>query len=71
MIFHTEGGDANSQKGCANLLFCKNFAEKCMKTKEFGSKGYAPGTPLDPSLVMYFWNIGFCMDFKDKSIFFT
>ena len=29
------GGGANSQSGCANLV----FAENCMKTKEFGSPG--------------------------------
>ena len=29
---------ANSQSGCANLLFCKLFAENCMKMKEFGSQ---------------------------------
>ena len=29
-------GDANSQSGCANLLFCKFFAENSMKMNEFG-----------------------------------
>ena len=29
----------NSQGGCANLLFCKVFAENCMKMKEFGPPG--------------------------------
>ena len=30
---------ANFRRGCTNLLFCKNFAEKCMKVKEFGPRG--------------------------------
>ena len=29
------GGDGNSQSRCANLLFCKFFAENCMNMKEF------------------------------------
>ena len=33
------GGGANSQSGCANLLFCKFFAENCMKMKESGPGG--------------------------------
>ena len=32
-------GAANSRGRCANLLFAKNFAETCMKMKEFGPKG--------------------------------
>ena len=38
------GGGANSKIGCANILFCKFFAENCMKMKEFGpnrSLGFA------------------------------
>ena len=27
-------GGANSQNGCATLLFCKFFVENCMKMKE-------------------------------------
>ena len=30
---------ANSQSGCANLLFCKFFVENCMRMKEFGPRG--------------------------------
>ena len=39
---------ANSQNGCANLLFCKSLAENCTKMKEFGPPREAcvPGTPL-------------------------
>ena len=45
------GGCANSQNGCANLLFCNFFAENCMKMKEFGpGVGRVPGAPLDPPL---------------------
>ena len=46
---------ANSQSGCANLLFCKFFAENCMKMKEIGPQGgggarvHAPS--LDPSVL--------------------
>ena len=41
---YSEGGGANSKIGCANILFCKFFAENCMKMKEFGpnrSLGFA------------------------------
>ena len=42
-------GGANSQSGCANLLFCKFVAENCMKMKEFEPReGHASlTTPLD------------------------
>ena len=40
-----EGG-ANSKSGCVTLLFCKLFAENCMKMKEFGPRGaHVPGVP--------------------------
>ena len=33
------------------LLFCKYFAENCMKMKEFGLPGGGvPGAPLDPPM---------------------
>ena len=48
-ILHCSGGsriflkgDANSQIGCANLLFCKYFAENSLKMKELGNKGGEP-----------------------------
>ena len=34
-----EGEGADSQSGCANLLFCKCFVKNCMKRKELGPKG--------------------------------
>ena len=46
-------GDANSQSGCPNLLFCKLFAENCMKMKEFGPGGLVSLVlPLDPPMVL-------------------
>ena len=30
---------APTPEGCANLIFCKFFAENCMKMKEFGLRG--------------------------------
>ena len=38
-------GGANSQSECANLLFCKFFAENYMKMKEFGPGGARPWRP--------------------------
>ena len=38
-------GGANSQRRCANLLFCKFVAENCMKMKEFGPLGACPWCP--------------------------
>ena len=38
-------GSANSQSGCANLLFCNYFAENCMKMKEFGPRGITSLAP--------------------------
>ena len=32
------------------LLFCKFFAENCMKMKEFGFPGGVPAPPLDPPI---------------------
>ena len=37
---------ANHQGGGANLLFGRNFPEKCMKMKEFGPGGRVPGASL-------------------------
>ena len=42
------GGGANSQMGCANLLFCNCFAENCMKMKEFGPLGHVSLAPPPP-----------------------
>ena len=39
---------ANSQSGCANLLFCKFFAENCRKMKEFGPEARVPEPPHPP-----------------------
>ena len=41
--------DANSQCGCANLLFTNFFLENCMKVKEMGPRGCVPGALLDQS----------------------
>ena len=48
-------GGANPQGGGANLLFCPNFPENCMKMKEFGPRGggarpWRP--PLDPPMTI-------------------
>ena len=46
------GGGGNPKNGCANLLFCKFFAENCMKMKELGPQGArVPGAPLDLPMV--------------------
>ena len=36
----------------ANLLFCKFFAENCMKMKRFGPGGAHPWRPLDPPMML-------------------
>ena len=41
-----EGG-ANSQSECPYVLFCKFFAENCMKMKDFGPGGTSLVPPLD------------------------
>ena len=43
-------GGVNSQSGCANLLFCKIFAENCMKKNL--NPGSVPGAPWDPPMVL-------------------
>ena len=43
-IFLTRG--AYSKSWCANLLFCKFFAENCMKMKKIGSQGGMSLAPL-------------------------
>ena len=47
------GGGANSQSGCANLLFWKFLAENRLKMKEFGLWGHASlaPPPLDPPVL--------------------
>ena len=48
-------GGPTHKSGCTNLLFCKFFAENCMKMKEIGPQGgggarvHAPS--LDPSVL--------------------
>ena len=44
-----EGG-ANSQIGCANLLFYNFFAENCIKMTEFEPGACIPGIPLNPPI---------------------
>ena len=47
-------GGTNSQRGCANLLFCKFLAENCIKMKEFGPQGRGAllwCSPLDPPMI--------------------
>ena len=43
-------GGANSQSGCANLLFCKFFAESCMKMKDLDPGNRPP--PRSPNAPM-------------------
>ena len=45
-------GCANSQDGCANLLFCNFLAENCIKMKEFGPRG-RPWRPLRSATAMW------------------
>ena len=46
--------DPGFLRGCANLLFGKNFAENCMKMKEYGPRRKSPlptaPSPMDPPL---------------------
>ena len=43
--------NTSTQSGCASVLFCKFFAENCMKMKEFGLGGRGTNTTsLAPSL---------------------
>ena len=34
-------GGTSSPDGCTNILFCKTFAENCLKMKDFGPRGHA------------------------------
>ena len=49
---------ANSQSGCANLLFYFE-AEKCIKMKKFGSRARAH--PLDPPMVSVASKMDMCL----------
>ena len=45
------GGDTNPEEG-ANIFFCKNFAENCIKMITIGPRGGEhPLRPLDPQMV--------------------
>ena len=39
VIYSAECRISNAKSGCYNLLFCKFFADNCMKMKEFGPRG--------------------------------
>ena len=55
-VFPRRGGGANPQGGGANLLFCPNFPENCMKMKEFGPRGGGGASlapPLDPPMLWF------------------
>ena len=43
-------GVSNSRGRCANQLFCKIFAENCMKMEEFGPREMRPWRALNPPL---------------------
>ena len=53
---------ANSQSGCANLLFCRFFAKSCMKRIRIRGWGTRPWFPLD--LPMH-WFLLLCVHFRD------
>ena len=78
------GGEHQLRRGCANLLFCKIFAENCMTKKEFGpGEGPRPWRPLGSagvhvwSLIIYTFIIIFglliiviiCRDFYNLNFF--
>ena len=50
-------------RGCANLLFCKCFAESCMKMKEFGLREWGV---KDPPLHIFYSFYG--LRFRKKEL---
>ena len=54
-------GYANTRRECTNLLFCKFFAENCMKMKEFGSATEVGNAALTVSDA---WGIAMIIDYR-------